>query len=106
MTAGTISSVDGSTIVVKTTDNKTVKVTTSSTTAVQVTSKISLADLAKGDTVTVIGQTANGTVTATTIRRGDGGFGGFGGFGGRGGRACIRRHHGPVRSPVGRCAHG
>jgi hypothetical protein len=61
-------------------------ITTSSATTVTVTKKITVSDLAKGDTVRVAGATANGTVTATSIRSGDlaGGFGGSrgGGFGG------------------------
>lgn len=85
MTVGTVASRNGSTIVVKTTAGKSVSVATASTTTVRLTTKIALADLAKGDTVTVTGATANGTLTATAIRRGDDGFGfGPGGAGGPG----------------------
>jgi Domain of unknown function (DUF5666) len=84
LTAGTITSIDGSTITVKLADGSTVKVTTSDSTAVTKTSKAKVSDLATGDTITVIGQAdSSGNVTATRISEGDAGFGGFVGGGAR-----------------------
>lgn len=76
-TAGTIASIDGDTITLTLADGSTVKVTTSSTTTVTKTDTGTLSDLAKGDTVSVIGATdSNGAVTATTVSEGALGFGG------------------------------
>ena len=81
-TVGTISSINGSTVVVKTAAGTSVNVMTTSTTTVRLTTKIAFSKLAKGDKVAVTGATANGTLTATAIRRGDEGFG-VGGLGRR-----------------------
>ncbi len=100
VTAGTIASIDSSTIVVKTTAGKSVKASTSSSSMVRITTKIALSDLAKGDTVTVTGATANGTLTATAIRRGDIGAGfGFGIPGGRGAAGAPGAPGGPTTTP-------
>src|SRR5262249_28517222 len=80
--AGTITQVDGSTLTVKTMAGDTVKVTTSGNTNIVLTKDIKLSDLAKGDTVRVIGQSDGDIVTAQSVVRGDAGVG-FGGFGGR-----------------------
>jgi len=80
LTAGTITSIDGDTITVKLADGSTVKVSTSGSTTVTKTSKAKVSDLAKGDTITVVGQAdSSGNVTATRISEGDAGFVGFSG---------------------------
>ena len=78
LTSGKIVSIDGDTITVKLADGSTVKVSTSGSTTVTKTSKAKVSDLAKGDTITVVGQAdSSGNVTATRISEGDAGFGGF-----------------------------
>lgn len=85
-TAGTIVSVDGSTITLKTTDGSTVKVTTKSDTSVTTTSTSKVTDLAAGDTISVVGTTgSDGSVTATRVTEGETALGG--GAGGRTGTA-------------------
>ncbi len=79
-TAGTITSIDGSTITLKLTDGSTVKVSTSGSTTVTKSSTAKVSDLATGETITVTGQTdSSGGVTATRIAEGNVAFGGFGG---------------------------
>ena len=91
--AGTVSSINGSTLTITESDSTKVTVTTSGGTAVTTASAASVLDLAAGETVEVSGTTASdGTVTATAIREGQdvaprAGFGpgGFaGGFPGAG----------------------
>ncbi|WP_394771723.1 hypothetical protein [Lacisediminihabitans sp.] len=70
-TAGTIVSVSGNTIVVKSQDGTEKTVTTTGSTRVTKTTKSTVADLKAGETVTVIGQTgSNGDVTATSVAEG------------------------------------
>jgi hypothetical protein len=64
---GTVKLVDGTTIYIETADGQTITVRTSGTTTVLTPG--SLADIAVGATVTVQGQNADGTVTATSITR-------------------------------------
>ena len=77
---------DGTTLTVTATDGTAVKVATSSTTTVTRSAASDVASLALGEQVTVIGATANGTVTAQTISEGTGGMGFGGGAGGPGGQ--------------------
>jgi len=73
-TVGTVVSATSSELVVKTqSGNVTVKLTGDTT--YEITSKGTAADLKAGEQVVVSGQTANGTVTANTVRQGS--FGGF-----------------------------
>ena len=82
-TTGTVATNDDGTLTITTTDG-TVTVTTGDDTTVTTTTEGSVADLAEGDTVTIIGATDDdGNVTATTITEGQTGFGG-GGFPGGG----------------------
>lgn len=70
-TAGTIVSITGSTIVVKTQDGTEKTVTTTDSTKVTKTTASTLADLKAGETVTVIGQAgSNGDVAATSVAEG------------------------------------
>jgi hypothetical protein len=79
-TAGTIVSISGDTIVVKTRQGTTVTVTATDATTVTESKAGSIGDLKAGDTVTAIGQAdGTGNVKATTISEGALGFGGFGG---------------------------
>jgi hypothetical protein len=64
---GTVKLVDGTTIYIETSDGQTITVRTSGTTTVLTPG--SLADIAVGATVTVQGQNADGTVTATSVTR-------------------------------------
>jgi hypothetical protein len=76
-TVGTIVSADSSQLVVKTqTGNVTVKLTGS--TAIEITAKGAVSDLKTGEQVVVSGTSANGTMTADTVRQG--GAPGGGGF--------------------------
>jgi hypothetical protein len=75
-TAGAVTSVDGSTITIRTIAGDTVTVTTTADTKVSVTKTIKLADLAVGDTVRVNGTTTGTTVAADSIEKGELGFGG------------------------------
>ncbi|MGW6194994.1 hypothetical protein ACWF0M_02495 [Kribbella sp. NPDC055110] len=73
-TVGTVVSATSSELVVKTqSGNVTVKLTGDTT--YEITSKGTAADLKAGEQVVVSGQTANGAVTATTVRQGS--FAGF-----------------------------
>jgi hypothetical protein len=68
-TVGTVVSATSSELVVKTqSGNVTVKLTGDTT--YEITSKGTAADLKAGEQVVVSGQTANGTVTANTVRQG------------------------------------
>jgi hypothetical protein len=83
-TSGTVVSVSGDKMVIKTTQGTDVTVTTTPSTTVTKSSKVSLSDLKAGESVTAIGQPdSSGNVTATTVTEG-GVTGRFGGFGGRG----------------------
>jgi hypothetical protein len=80
LAAGTVSSINGSTLTITESDGTKVTVTTTGGTAVTTASSASVSDLAAGQTVEVSGTTASdGTVTATAIREGavfrPGGFG-------------------------------
>lgn len=70
LTAGTIQSIDGSTIVVKLRDGSTVSVKTTDSTTVTRTEKSTVSGLATGETVTVRGTTDGNGVTATSIAEG------------------------------------
>lgn len=75
-TAGTVTSVDGNTITLKTLDGRTVTITAGSATKVTVNTSGSVSDLASGDTVVVQGTTnSDGNVTADSIA--EGGIGGL-----------------------------
>ncbi|MEO6472789.1 MAG: DUF5666 domain-containing protein [Aeromicrobium sp.] len=75
-TIGTVSSVDGNTITLKTVNGDTVKITASSGTKVTINKTGKVSDLSDGDTVVVQGTKDNdGNVTAKSID--EGGFGGF-----------------------------
>lgn len=79
-TSGEIASIDGSTLTITTSDGTTVKVTTSSDTTVSQTTDADVSALAVGDTVTVVGQTADdSSVTAQAITEGSTGLGMMGG---------------------------
>jgi hypothetical protein len=70
-TAGTIQSMDGSTITIKEQDGTVVKVTTSGTTTVTTTTKSSVSKLKSGQTVVVRGaKDSSGSVAATSISEG------------------------------------
>ncbi|GIJ70062.1 DUF5666 domain-containing protein [Virgisporangium ochraceum] len=64
---GTVKLVDGTTVYIETPDGQTITVRTTGDTVVLVPGR--LADLAVGSTVTVQGQNADGTVTATSVTR-------------------------------------
>ncbi|MFC6157595.1 hypothetical protein [Kribbella jiaozuonensis] len=75
-TIGTVVSANSSELVVKTqSGNVTVKLTGDTT--YEITAKGTAADLKSGEQVVVTGQSANGTVTAQTVRQGGLGGGGF-----------------------------
>ncbi|HEY0260863.1 MAG TPA: DUF5666 domain-containing protein [Lacisediminihabitans sp.] len=77
LTAGTIVSIDGDTIVVKEQSGTQVTVTTTDSTTVTKTEKAAVKDLKAGETVTVRGQAdGSGKVTATSVSEGAGLFGG------------------------------
>jgi hypothetical protein len=64
---GTVKLVDGNTVYIETPDGQTITVKTSDQTTVLAPGKLS--DLTPGATVSVQGQSAAGTVTATTVTR-------------------------------------
>ncbi|GIJ53318.1 hypothetical protein [Virgisporangium aurantiacum] len=64
---GTVKLVDGNTVYIETPDGQTITVKTSDQTTVLAPGKLS--DLTAGATVSVQGQTTDGTVTATTVTR-------------------------------------
>lgn len=69
--AGTVASLDATSLTITATDGTTTKVTTTSSTQVTTEKTGSLQDLATGEQVTVMGATgSDGTVTATAIRQG------------------------------------
>jgi hypothetical protein len=84
---GTVKTISGSTLTVAQNDGTTKTVTTSASTVVSIVKSSSLQDLTTGQMVTVQGKTnSDGTVTATAVEEGLGGFGpGRGGPGGAGG---------------------
>ena len=64
---GTVKLVDGTTVYVETADGQTLIVKTSGTTTVSTPG--ALKDLTAGSSVTIVGQNADGTVTATSITK-------------------------------------
>ncbi len=85
-TFGTISSIDGNTLTITDASGKTVTVAVPSSAMVTANHEVSLAELAAGDTVIVRGETGDdGTVTATSVTEGTGGFPGGGPAGGQSG---------------------
>lgn len=64
---GTVKLVDGTTVYVETADGQTLIVKTSGTTTVSMPG--ALKDLTAGSSVTIVGQNADGTVTATSITK-------------------------------------
>ena len=64
---GTVKLVDGTTVYIETADGQTITVRTNGSTTVSTPG--TLADITVGATVTVQGQTTDGTVTATSISR-------------------------------------
>jgi hypothetical protein len=75
-TTGTVTSVDGTKIVIKDAKGQSKTITTSSSTTFTVVRTAKLSDLKVGDTVIATGTRSGSTVTATTVREGDAGFGG------------------------------
>jgi hypothetical protein len=76
LTTGTIQSIDGTTITLKLPDGSTVKVSTSATTTVTKTSKATVGDLKSGERIVVRGaKGSDGSVAATSVTEGQGGFG-------------------------------
>ncbi len=71
LTAGTIQSIDGDTIIVKLLDDSTVTVKTTTSTKVTKTAESSVSDLKAGETLMVRGEKdASGSVSATSISEG------------------------------------
>ena len=71
LTAGTIQSIDGDTIIVKLRDGSTVTVKTTTSTKVTKTAESSVSDLKAGETLMVRGEKdASGSVSATSISEG------------------------------------
>ncbi len=81
ITFGTIQSIDGDTITIRTQSGDTVTVKAGADTQVRVTKDGSVSDLSKGSTVVVAGTLNGSTVDATSISEGGGFPGGFGGTG-------------------------
>jgi hypothetical protein len=80
VTSGTVVSVNGDSVVLKTSTGSDVTVTTTSSTAVTKSAKSSVSALTAGETVTAIGQAgSSGAITATTISEGTAAPHGFGG---------------------------
>ena len=76
LTTGTIQSIDGTTITLKLPDGSTVKVSTSATTKVTKTSKATVGELKSGERIVVRGaKGSDGSVAATSVTEGQGGFG-------------------------------
>jgi len=75
VTAGTVESIDGTTITVESVDGSTVIVATTADTAITVTKAITFADLAVGDTVSALGTADGSTVIADTVQKGEFAFG-------------------------------
>ncbi|MET0729166.1 MAG: DUF5666 domain-containing protein [Acidimicrobiales bacterium] len=80
-TAGEITAIDADTVTLDV-DGESVTVTVVEDTTVIVTEERSLADLADGDVIVAVGETADDVLTATSIRLGDAGLGAFGDLGG------------------------
>jgi endonuclease YncB( thermonuclease family) len=81
-TSGTVTAVDGDTVTLELTDGSTVTITTTDDTTVTTTQNSSVADLAEGDSLTVVGEADDdGNVAATSIAEGARGFGGGAGGG-------------------------
>ncbi len=79
---GTVTKVSGDTITVSTFNGGTATITVSSSTKITKTQATTVSHLAKGQRIIVIGTTdSDGSITATAIRDGNGGFGA--GIGGR-----------------------
>jgi len=79
-TSGSVVSVDGDVVTLELEDGSTVTVTTADDTTVTSTVDSSVAELAAGDEITVVGEADDdGNVSATSISSGSTGFGGFGG---------------------------
>jgi hypothetical protein len=77
---GTVTKIDGGTITMSGFDGSTTTVTTSSSTTVTKSAPGALSDLKVGQNVRAVGSTGtDGTVAATAINEGTGGFGFFGG---------------------------
>ncbi len=96
-TVGTISAVNGSTLTVTSQSGDSVTVTTTGDTTVSITKKIARSDLAKGDSIRVMGATSGTTVTATRVAVGDAaGFGGPARPGGTGALGESGRPGGPA----------
>lgn len=84
-TIGTVTAIDGGTITISSFDGSTVTVTTTSSTTVMKSAQGSLSDLKVGQNVRATGTTgSDGTVAATSINEGSGGFGFGGGRRGQG----------------------
>ena len=77
-TIGTVKLIKGSVIYVSDTDGNTVKVKTTAASRLTKTVAAKLKEIRPGDTLVVVGTTANGTVTASTISIGGASTGGFG----------------------------
>ena len=77
---GTVTKVDGGTITISSFNGSTTTITTTSSTTVTKSVQGSFSDLAVGQNIRAVGTTGNdGTVAATDINEGSGGFGFFGG---------------------------
>lgn len=79
-TTGTIESINGSQLTVKTSDGNVVAVGIGSDTTISVVERTTVADVHQGDTVRVNGDRNGSTVTASSVQLGDLGFGGRPGF--------------------------
>ena len=76
-TSGTVTAVDGDTVTLELADGSVVTITTTDDTTVTTTQDSSVADLAEGDSLTVVGEADDdGNVAATSIAEGARGFGG------------------------------
>jgi hypothetical protein len=85
LTAGTIVSVTGTTMVIKAQDGTTKTIRTSGTTRISKTTKTTLIALKAGQKVTVVGVAgSNGDIAATSVSEGTRGFGAQPGGGGTG----------------------
>jgi hypothetical protein len=79
-TFGTVTKVDGGTITISSFDGSTTTVTTTSSTTVTKSVQGSFSDLKVGQNIRAVGTTgSDGSVAATSINEGSGGFGFFGG---------------------------
>jgi len=77
LTSGTVTAVDGDVVTLELEDGTTVTITASADTTVTTTDEATVADLAEGDSLTVMGEAdADGNVAATSITEGASGFGG------------------------------